>query len=131
VLAPLTFQLHTAAPAGCLVPTCAHVWQRLCADALREPLPHVSCTRRQNRALHPAPRHVQVLKREGGRCRSPDKHAVATLSGTATSGSARVHYQASEVADLPPRLRALFEDNKVGGSWVEWLACMLPASPNH
>jgi hypothetical protein len=25
-------------------------------------------------------------------------------------------FQASEIADLPPRLRALFEDNKVGAS---------------
>lgn len=42
--------------------------------------------------------HLQELKRE---LRVPDKQALVQ------------HFQASEIADLPPRLRALFEDNKV------------------
>jgi hypothetical protein len=46
---------------------------------------------------------LQELKRE---LRAPERQTCAAQALVQ-------HFQASEIADLPPKLRALFEDNKV------------------
>lgn len=55
--------------------------------------------------------HAQVLKQKA--LRGPEKQQYVQ------------QFQASEISDLPPRLRALFEDNKVCGCFVVQEVCVV------